>query len=220
MQYLIIDTETNGVMDYKRPADADGQPSVAEFAAIAVDENGEVEYEFQRYIKPPIGNDGPAWAMTAETTAVNKITNQMLWENGVPICEVLSWYASHILSGRAIVAFGAQFDCKMMRAEFRRAGMDDLFDRTPNICLMRSARPFAKSIGREIIKAGGSNKGWPKLTDFADFCGAIYDPETLHGALPDVRLKAVCFRYMLENGFRPEPEVHHAKNYEEIRANV
>jgi DNA polymerase-3 subunit epsilon len=156
--------------------------------------------------------------MSPETTKINKITDDILRAEGVPIKEVLEWYAARIGEGRAIVAFGAQFDCKMMRAEFRRAGMDDLFERTPNICLMRSARPFAKSIGREITKASGSNKGWPKLTDLANFCGAIYDPATLHGALMDARLKAVCFRYMLENGFDAVPEVHHARNYEEIRS--
>lgn len=217
MPFLLIDTETNGVMDYKRPADADGQPRVAEFAAIAMDEHGEVEYEFQRYIKPLMTEDGPAWTMTAETTDINKITNDMLWNHGVDIKEVLEWYGRHIEMGRAIVAFGAQFDCKMMRAEFRRAGMDDLFERTPNICLMRSARPWAKSLGREIIKAGGSQKGWPKLTDLATFCGVPFDPADLHGALADVRLKAACFKYMLANGFDPTPEVHHAKDYDAIK---
>jgi DNA polymerase-3 subunit epsilon len=87
--------------------------------------NGEVEGEFQRYIRP----DG--WLMSPETTKINKITDDILRAEGVPIKEVLEWYAARIGEGRAIVAFGAQFDCKMMRAEFRRAGMDDLFDAHP-----------------------------------------------------------------------------------------
>lgn len=217
--FLVIDTETNGLMDYKRPADAPGQPRVAEFAALLVNKDGEVESEFQRYIKPPMLDTGPEWAMTEETTEVNGITNQTLWNLGVPIKEVLDWYSMHILSGRAVVAFGAQFDCKMMRSELRRAGMDDLFERTPNICLMRSARPFAKQIGREIVKAGGSNKGWVKLTDLCNFCGVPVGPK-LHGGIEDTRLTALCFRYMLENGFDPTPAVHHAKDYEEIKNNV
>lgn len=219
MKFLIIDTETNGIMDYAKPADHPDQPRVAEFAGLLVDESGEIEGEYQRYIKPPMLDTGPEWLMTEETTAINGITNQSLWNDGVPIKEVLDWYSMHIAAGRAVVAFGAQFDCKMMRSELRRAGMDDLFERTPNICLMRSARPFAKQIGRQIIKAGGSNKGWVKLTDLCAFCGVPVGPK-LHGGLEDARLAALCFRYMLDNGFIPEPDVHHAKNYEEIKANV
>jgi DNA polymerase-3 subunit epsilon len=218
MKYLIIDTETNGVMDYKRPADAEGQPRVAEFAGILVDENGEVEAEWQRYVRPPMGVQGPEWFMTDETTAINRITNEMLWDTGVPIKEVLEWYGDYIMSGRAIVAYGAQFDCKMLRAEFRHAHMDDLFERTRTTCLMRSCQSWAKGLGKTITKAGNP-KGWPKLTDLANFCGAIYDPETLHGALMDARLKSVCFRYMLENGFEPNPSVHHAKDYDAIKSN-
>lgn len=218
MPFLIIDTETNGLMDYKRPADAPGQPRVAEFAGILVDDKGEVEAEWQRYIRPPEDADGFEWSMSDETTAVNKITQQMLVEQGTSIDVVLDFYATMILSGRTVVAFGAQYDCKMMRAEFRRAGQDDLFERTPNICLMRECRTWAKTLGRDIVKAGGSNKGWPKLTDLATFCGVPFDETELHGALPDARLKAACFHYMLANGFDATGRVHHAKDYEAIRS--
>lgn len=207
--YIVIDTETNGLMDYKRPADAEGQPRVAEFAAILLDGEGVVEAEHQRYILP----DG--WAMSQETTAVNGLTDELLRTEGVPIATVLDAYASYILDGRVVVAYGAQFDCKLMRAEFRRADRDDLFEKTPNICLMRSARPFAKQIGREIVKAGGNNKGWPKLSDLCTFLEVTQGKE--HGALDDARATAECFRRMLKAGFNPTPEVHHAKDYDAIK---
>lgn len=209
---LLIDTETSGLPDYKRPADAPGQPRMAEFAGILIDADGEVESEYQRYIKPE------GWSMTPEATEINGITDEMLHAEGVPVAEVLDFYAQHIQAGRMIIAYGAQFDCKVMRAELRIAGRDDLFKHTRNVCLMRQARPFAKIIGREIIKAGGNNKGWPKLTDLANFLGAIYEPDQLHGALMDARLATVCYRLMLDQGFKAEPEVHHAKDYETIRS--
>jgi len=211
MPYILIDIETNGLMDYKRPADAEGQPRIAEFAAILLDDSGEIESEFQRYILPD------DWSMTPETTAVNLITDEVLRAEGVPIKEVLDFYDLHIRAGRPMVAFGAQFDGKLMRSEFRRAGRDDLFEITPNLCLMRTARDFAKSIGREIVKAGGSQKGWPKLTDFCNFCGVTVGK--VHGGLEDARLAALCFRYMLDNGFDPAPTVHHAKDYDAIKDN-
>lgn len=203
MSYVVIDCETNGLMDYKRPADADGQPRVAEFAAILLDDNGEVEAEFQRYVQP----DG--WTMSPETTEINGLTTEFLQRHGAPIAAVLDAYEGHILAGRSVIAYGAQY---------RRATRDDLFERTPNICLMRSARPFAKQIGREIIKAGGNNKGWPKLSDLCAFLDVIQGKE--HGALEDARSTAECFRRMLAAGFSPTPEVHHAKDYDAIKAAV
>lgn len=208
--YMVFDTETNGLMDYKRPADAEGQPRVAEFAAVILSPSGEQLIEIQSYIKP----DG--WAMTPETSEINLLTDELLQAEGVPIATMLDWYEARIREGYVAVAFGAQFDCKMMRSEFRRAQRDDLFEITPNICLMRSARGFAKQIGRELVKAGGSNKGWPKLTDLAAFCNVPVGPK-IHGGLEDVKLAAACFRYMLDNGFEPRPEVHHAKDYDAIK---
>lgn len=218
--FMVCDTETNGLMDFKRDADAPGQPRVAEFAAILLDEQGHVESEWQRYICPPLLADGTReWLMSPETTAINRITDDILLAEGVPIKEVLDWYETRIvLEDRAVVAFHAQFDCKMMRAEYRRAGRPDLFERTRNTCLMRSARPFAKSLGRDLVKAGGNNKGWPKVTDLVTFLGLNFDPNTLHGALADARVETCCFQDMLKLGFDPAPIVHQAKNLEEIRS--
>jgi len=128
------------------------------------------------------------------------------------------------------VAFGAQFDTKVMRGELRRREAInceaehrmfneecDLFEQTFNTCLMRQARPFAKSIGRELVKAGGNNKGWPKLTDWLDFMGVIYDPATLHGAHADARATAAGFRLMLDENFAPAPSVHRSKDYDAIK---
>lgn len=217
--FLVIDTESNGLFDYKRSAEAAEQPRLVEFAAILVDANGDKEEEFQRYILP----DG--WKMTPEATEVNGITDEMLREKGVPVAEVLDFYTTQILSGRAVVAFAAQHDCKIMRGELRRReairadfehrAMNeeaDLFTRTPNVCLMRQARPFAKTIGRELVKAGANNKGWPKLTDLMNFLGVIYDPTSLHGALADCRGAEACFRLMLDQGFQPEPTVYFSKD--------
>jgi DNA polymerase III epsilon subunit-like protein len=213
MSYIVFDTETSGLMDFKRPADAPGQPRVCEFAGIKVDASGIIEGVFHRFVKP----DG--WEITDEAADINGLTTDFLREQGVPIEEVLDWYSDNILAGRSVVAFGAQFDCKMMRSELRLADRDDLFERTPNICLMRSARPFAKQIGRELIKAGGNNKGWPKLTDLCAFLEVTPVGDT-HNALDDAHTTAACFHKMLSLGFNPEPEVHHAKNYEEIKSNV
>jgi DNA polymerase III epsilon subunit-like protein len=208
--YLVIDTETSGLMDYKRPADAPGQPRVASIAFIRLSESLVVEREYERLILPT------DWGVSEDTTAVHGLTMERLMSEGVPIEEVLNVYEQEIAQGRAIVAFGAQFDCKMMRSELRRAGRPDLFEETANICLMRAARPFAKKIGRELVKAGGNNKGWPKLSDLCAFLGVEQGVE--HDALDDARAVVACFTEMVKLGFDPTPEVHHAKDYEAIRS--
>lgn len=208
---LVIDTETNKLPDYTKDADHPDQPRVADFAAIALDASGAVQFEFQRYIKP----DG--WSMDPGASAINGLTDDFLREQGIPIGIVLDFYQQSIAQGYGIVAYGAQFDCKLMRGELRRAGLDDMFYETRNVCLMREARPFAKSIGREIIKAGGNNRGWPKLDDLCAFLGI--ERTEKHGGLTDARDTALCFQKMLGLGYQPIFRVHESKNLEQIRSN-
>lgn len=104
--FTVIDVESNGIFDFKRPADAEGQPRLAQLCMIDVNDKLEVEGEHNFYIRP----DG--WAMTAEATAVNGLTDDFLNEHGVPVVEALSEYQNRILNGRAIVAFNSQFDAK------------------------------------------------------------------------------------------------------------
>lgn len=208
---MVIDTETNKLPDYGKDADHPDQPRVADFAAILLDSDGIVQREYQRYVKP----DG--WAMDPGASAVNGLTTDFLTDHGVPVAEVLDFYADQINRGYGVVAYGAQFDCKLMRGELRRADRDDLFYQTRNVCLMREARPFAKSIGREIIKAGGNNKGWPKLSDLCAFLGVVQAEQ--HGGLSDARSTVKCLQEMLALGYQPIFRVHESKNLEQIRSN-
>lgn len=209
--YLLIDTETNKLPDYNRSADAENQARLAEVAFIYLDTGFQVEREYQRYIRP----DG--WMMEPGATEVNGLTDDMLRAEGVDVAEVLNAYERAIEGEeRPVIAFGAQFDCKLLRGELRRAGRDDMFEKTPSVCLMRSARPFAKQIGRELIKAGASNKGWPKLSDLCRFLDVTQDGE--HDGLSDARSTLACLQKMVALGFEVRPEIHRSKNLEAIRS--
>ena len=146
---LVIDTEGSGLFDYKRSADAEGQPRLAQLAMIRIDADGEVQGEANYYIKP----DG--WSMSPDATAINGLTDDFLNENGWPIVAVLGLYSAEIKSGRFVVAFNAQHDCKAIRAELRRAGLPDLFEETANVCVMRKANGV-------ILRSNGK-KGWPSM---------------------------------------------------------
>src|SRR5690606_7243060 len=115
------------------PADDPRQPRLAHFNAVLLSEDLEREVEIDMFVKP----DG--WEMPDEAGSVNGLTTQFLEENGLPVSRVLDAYEQIVEQGYILVAFNAQYDCKMMRGELRRAGRPDLFDVTPNICVMRAA---------------------------------------------------------------------------------
>ncbi len=199
-QYMILDVETTGLFDFKKPADAEDQPRLCSVAAICVGEDiGEpLEQSFSTLIKP----DG--WTIAPEITAINGLTTDRCEAEGRPIRDVLEQYAALIESGHIAVAFNAQFDLKQMRGEMRRAGMDDLFERTPNICTMRACRPLG------IEKAGAKKGGFPKLADaFRHFYGK--EPPAQHDALADATTCLMIFRKLMASGACPEPAVHYAK---------
>lgn len=221
MKFVVIDTETSGLMDYDRGADAEGQPRVAEVGLIFLDDKLMVEREYQTYVQP----DG--WEVEPEAYEINGLTTEFLREHGVPIQMPLAVYAQAILEGRSVVSFGAQFDCKMMRGEFRQYKLDDLFEQTKSLCIMRGLMSHAKQTGRrlnkydaegniKLTKAGVPAGGMPKLTDACRYFD-ISLPEKAHGALGDARVAALIYKAMVDEGFAGEAIVHYSKDYETIR---
>lgn len=195
MKFAIIDTETNGIPSYKAPADGADQPRLAELAMILLNDDLSIQKEWTSFVQP----DG--WKMTPETTAVNGITDEMLLVSGRPIAEVLDVYTQVIKEGFAIAAFGAQFDCKILRGELRRAGRDDLFTQTKNVCVMR------KSQG--VIPRPDGKKSWPKLEHARAF---LKLPDTgAHTAGADAASALAVLRYLHAQGVDLTPEVHFAR---------
>jgi DNA polymerase-3 subunit epsilon len=209
-KFLIFDTETSGLPDFSAPADDPNQPRVAEFAGYRVtadnpdDDNVAQILDAQpfTYLVAPDG-----WEMQPGAIAVNGLTTDYLMLHGQPIRGLLDWYVAQILEGCIMCAFHAQHDLKMMRGELRRAGMEDLFEQTPNICLMRSA--WRKEIG--MVKADGSRKGFPKLSDaLAHF--ALPAEAVPHRAQGGAFAALGVFMGLHKIGMLLDPEVHYAKN--------
>lgn len=197
--FIIVDTEGTGLFDYKQPADADGQPRLAEIVIIFADADMNVEKEYHAYIRP----DG--WEMSEGATKVNGLTTEFLNEHGVPITEALNEYSSAVDNGRIMVAHNVQHDAKQLRAELRRAGMDDRFERAPNICTMRGLTEVCK------IPPRGNRGGykWPSLSEACVF----FHMEEFgdHTAMADARACLALLRKMKELGVMPEAAVHYQK---------
>jgi DNA polymerase-3 subunit epsilon len=198
MKYAIIDTESNGLFDFTKPADADGQPRLANLAIVLIDEALNETSKLDFFIKP----DG--WEMTPEATAINGLTTEYLMQVGRPILEVLGIYSQLIIDGYVICTYNAQFDTKMMRGELRRAGMPDLFEQTPNICLMRASTNLCR-----VPKKTGSGYKFPKL---AEACAFFKIEQTgAHSAMGDTLAAVAIFRAIHKANLLPAPEVHFAK---------
>lgn len=199
MPYAIVDTETNGLFDFKLPADAEGQARLAHLAAIIVDDDLVEQRTIDLYVRP----DG--WSMSAEAEAINGLTDEFLTLQGKPVASVLEAYGRLIDDGHVIVAFNAQFDCKVMRGEMRRAGIDDRFERTRNVCVMRGATDVCA-----LPSPRGRGFKFPKLAEACAHFGIEQVEE--HRAMADARAAFEIFKHLRRLGACPEPAVHYAKN--------
>lgn len=191
--YCIFDTETSGLFDFSQPADAPGQPRLASIAMLAVDEELRLVAATSVLVRPE------GWQMPAEAIAINGLTQDLLTTHGVPVREVLWRYAEEVRRGAVIVAHNAQYDTKIMRAELRRAGMDDLYPDTRTICTMKTLEPILR-----IPKANGRGWKWPKLSEAVMQCLGR-DHTNAHGALPDAMAALDLLRFIKREGCMPEP---------------
>lgn len=211
--YVVFDTENNGLFEYKDPvtkvsipADAPGQPRLASICAIIADQHGNEISRSIRYIKPE------GWSMrdlehkTKEgkqtASEVNGLTDEFLSENGVPVRQVLDEWHGYIDQGLVVAAYNAQHDNKQMRAELRRAGMDDRFEETKNTCLMRSLKPYKE----QGLKVAGW--GMVKLSVACEFFGIpLIDA---HDAEADTVAALGVLKVLIRDGNLLEPKVHYA----------
>lgn len=198
-RYVVFDTETNGLTDFKLPADHPSQPRLAHLAMVFLDHDLKEERQENLFVQP----DG--WVMSDEAFAVNQLSTRFLNDYGQPLAGVLDAYEKAVAAGYVMVAYNAQFDLKVLRGEFRRSGRPDHFETTRNICLMRAYKAW-----RQIFK------GY-KLIDAAGYLGIPTDH--LHRALADALVTVEVFRAMRARGAPiPEPAVYTSKNHDEIVA--
>ena len=199
MKCIIIDTETTGLFDFSQPADAEGQPRLANLGMIVFDElDGPAVATWNLYVKP----DG--WKMTPEAQRIHGLTNEFLATNGLPIEQVLRPYTRYIDNGYVVVSFNAQYDTKVMRGELRRAGLEDRFERTPTICVMRALTGVCK-----LPRANGRGYKFPKLEEA---CRHFQIKQTqAHSALDDARVTVQLLNWLIKLDILPEPQVHYAK---------
>lgn len=206
--YLVIDTETTGLFNFKQPADAPGQPRLGHVNMIRCDKDGNAIGSLDFII------DGADWT-EADFAAVehpdnpNDVTRAKMQAHGVPVRRALSAYVEAINNRDIVVAYNAQYDTKVMRAELRRAGMPDMFEGTPNICVMK---PMT-NICQIPHPRGWKSFKWPNLAEALEHLGITL--ENAHSAGADTEGARQVMQYLIQNDRLPEPSVKYAKQKSE-----
>lgn len=232
-RYLCIDTENTGLFVHRNPdgtvrrSHEPGQPRMAEFAAAVVNESFQIVDTFQQYILPDdtwLNADGsPMLEMPEEALKVNKLTFELLREKGAPVHIALEYYSDMLATGLIPLCFNAQHDLRQMRGELRRAHMPDLFEETPNVCVMRSInanyrepdQPNGKR-GKVKIKKLNGKGGFVGLVDAAaHFKAPGYEDDKRHQALEDVAATVWVARELNKMGMLLPAAVHHARGLNE-----
>jgi len=183
---LVYDTETTGLPNFKLAADDPSQPRMIQLAFALYEGPDTLVGEQCHLIRP----DG--WTMPRELADKlgHGLTQERLEREGRPIREVLD--AFNLTHDRAtlLVAYGIQFDQKILRGEFRRHGFADRRAERPEYCVMRAATPLCKIPPTDAMIASGRH-GYkaPKLIEAAKILLGV-EHVGAHDALADVRMTA------------------------------
>jgi DNA polymerase-3 subunit epsilon len=221
--YIVADTETTGLFRHHNilpdgtkvtaRSDEPGQPRMCEYAHVLLDDDFNVEAEYSQWILP-IGwqnaDGSPMLEMPEEAFKIHGLSMGFLTDAGERVQLALDRYVAAINAGRILIGFNQQHDGRQIRAELRRAGMDDLFEQTPNICAMRSITSNYKG---QVKKLNGKG-GFPRLIDAAAHFGIPYAEDNRHSALEDARVTAQVAKCLHERGLLLPAEVHYSRNFE------
>ncbi len=191
MNYICVDTEGNGLFDYKKPADAPGQPRMAAVGLILCNEALEIEEEHGFLIKP----EGWTFDDESEAAKVNGLTHARLMAEGVDVREPLRLYGAAIDQRRIVVGFNVSHDLKTLRAELRYVGFPDRYMQTRYIDCMNGCR---KQV--DARTADGKKKA-PKLAEACTYFGIEQDSG--HTGIGDAHSALAILRKLRDLGQMP-----------------
>lgn len=193
MNYLALDTESSGLFDFTKPADAPGQPRMAAIGMILVDE-GLAEIARHSFLIRP---DNWIFDDKSEAAAVNGLTHDQLLAEGVPAKEALDIYAQALGDRRIIVGHNVLHDLKLLRAELRIAGLPDMFMQTRYICTMQGSRQIV-----DARTVDGKKKA-PRLEEACAHFGIEVEEKGAHTGIGGADRALAILRKLRDLGAMP-----------------
>lgn len=197
--FLIFDTETTGVPDFKKPADDPSQPRLCSVAACLVDDAGEVLDEFYSLVNPK-GWSEETIARADDAFKINGLTMERLRDEGDALDAILGKLDWLQARSEGVATYGITFDTKMIRSERRRLGLEDRYGAKPTFCVQRAAVNLCKIAPTEKMMASG--RKWFKTPNLTEAVRILLDEELegAHDALADTKATVKLFNFMRARG--------------------
>lgn len=179
--FLVFDTESNDMLNFKLDADHPQQARIVQLAAVLVDEGLNLMDEVSMIIRP----DG--WKIAPGAQKAHGISLQRCFDEGRPIAEAIEAFDALAESCETLVAFNIRWDNKFIRGERRRLGRPDRFGEKREFDVMKASSPICKIPATPAMVRAGRAKQHktPNLSQAHEIlCGATFDGA--HDAMADV----------------------------------
>lgn len=192
--FLIFDTETTGLPDWRNPSDAEHQPHLVQLAMVLLDADLQERASVSLMIKPE------GWTIPEEVAKIHGITTDIATRFGVPERTAAKLYASMLYTtGAGVVGHNVKFDLRIMRIALLRAGYtkEQLDGREVEaFCTMTKCTPILNLPPTDKMRAAGFNK--PKTPNLGECIKHFFGEELegAHDAMVDVRACMRLFRHL------------------------
>lgn len=188
--YLIFDTETTGLPNWREPSDDPSQPHVVDIACSLFDAHGS---ELQRY--DTIIN--PGVEIPEDVALIHGITTEIAREQGEQ--PDVAWANFHAMVREAVVIVGhnVSFDIRMMRILAARVTGEKWDCPLPDFCTMRRCTNIVKAI--KAKPRFSEDWKWPNLTETIRHFFTEEHADA-HRARPDCDAAARIFFHLKEQG--------------------
>lgn len=195
--FLVFDTESNDMLNFKLDADHPDQARIVQIAAMLVDADLHPipERSMSMIIKP----DG--WKIAPGAQKAHGISLERCHDEGVLIAEAIEAFDSLVEECETLVAFNIRWDNKFIRGERRRLKRPDKFGLKREFDAMRASTDICQIPATVAMKRAGRGKSFktPNLTQaHTILCGAAF--EGAHDAMADVLATVAVMRVLRERG--------------------
>jgi DNA polymerase-3 subunit epsilon len=181
--YLFFDTETTGLIDFKKDLLDPSQPRIIQLGAILTDATGATIAELNAFIKP----DG--WTIDEQGKAfeANGITQIKCETVGIPMSHALAIFNAMKAACKCRVAHNISFDKQMLAREAGAYGIPHDSEGIESFCTMQSSKGILKLPPSDKMMAAGIKAfKTPNLQEaHVHFMGCEF--EGAHDAMADVR---------------------------------
>lgn len=194
MKFLVFDTETTGVADFKSPPEDPCQPRIAQLGAILYQDNLTTKVVEMNCIVQPFGFEIPI-----EESCIHGITQKQALADGLPEPKVLQVFTALADMADVLVAHNITYDVLVLQRALHVHKVQWNFPIYKCECTMKKMTPVCKLPAR--WKTQGDYK-WPSLQEAYTH---VFQKrfEGAHDAMADVRACAEVFfwhRARLEAG--------------------